>query len=86
MGRYFNPANETAAVKAGGRRLRIASHAALVEQLKPGESLGIFLDRFIFTQIADVTDPREFQEFWRQAEDGDVLLLGFFAMPSEGFK
>jgi hypothetical protein len=86
VGRYFNPATETAIKAAGGRRLEISYHDHLLTRLSAGESLGIFLDRYAFKQMADVTNASEFQEFWRQVEAGAVSFLGFYAMPSGSFK
>ena len=85
MGRYFNPPTYSAIEDAGGRPLQLGDHAFLLAQLQPGESLGIYLDRFMFLQIADVTDPEEYREFWVQVESGSVILLGFFALPEDAF-
>lgn len=85
MGRYFNPATAEAIESAGGRRLSLASHEALMKQLGPDERLGMFLTRIRFEQMPDVTDPYEFDEFNRQCNDGIILLIRFYAMPRAAF-
>jgi len=86
MGRYFNPATKEAIVAKGGRRLGCGPHSEVVANLKPGEKLGWHLDRGRFKQVPDVTEPEEFKEFDRQVNSGDVLPLGFYAIPDDAFQ
>jgi hypothetical protein len=86
MGRYFNPATEQAIIEAGGRPLDGPDHPSLSAQLSPGESLAMFGDRLMFKQVADVTSPREFEEFEGQYRRGGIVSRSFYAMPADAFR
>ena len=83
MGRYYNPADATSIQSTGARHLIIGSHAFLIGQLQPNESLGLHLDRGIFKQMPDVTRGSEFDEFNKQIESGTVKFIGIYAVPSD---
>lgn len=82
MGRYFNPPTIEEVESQGGRTIRRSnSYADLVNQLQPGETVAVFIDRMMFTQVADLFDDREFQAFreaTRQYPD-----VRFYAIPKD---
>lgn len=86
MGRYFNPATVNAIEIAGGKPVARADHSTMIASLAPHESLGIHLDRYIFYQVADVTDPQEHKEFISQVWRNEIGLLGYYAIPKECFR
>ena len=85
MGKYFNPATTEAIKSVGGRQLAGNNHTDLIRELNPGEALGMFNDRLIFRQVADVTDPLEFEEFESQYRQGYFDSRSFYAMPKDVF-
>lgn len=64
----------------------IEPHDKLITQLRPGESLGWHLDRYVFQQVADVTRQSEYDVFREQVFEGVVQTLGFYAAPKELFR
>ena len=85
MGRYFNPATEDAIVGAGGRLIQGPTHGKLTSQLQDGETIGMFIVRPVFNQVADVGKLSEFQEFESQVGRG-IFFRTFYAMPRDVFR
>ena len=85
MGRYFNPATENAIVGAGGRLIQGRIHGELISQLQDGETIGMFIGRPAFNQVADVGKLSEFREFESQVGRWIVFRI-FYAMPHDVFR
>lgn len=82
MGRYFNPPSE---IKTVARRIEGDTYEALTAQLNPGEKLFGHYDRYIFQQCPYLHSESEFDEFERQTRGGNIMRLGFYALPEDVF-
>lgn len=86
MGRYFNPATKESIEQAGGRYIPRGLHSDMIAELAEGERLAWHLDRVMFKQVPDVTDPDEYREFGQQVAAGQIISLGFYAIPHDAFR
>ena len=84
MGKYFNPATKNAIVEAGGRLIQGQLHGELTSQLQDGETIGMYIGRLSFNQVADVGELSEFRQFEIQVGRG-IIFRFFYAMPRNVF-
>lgn len=74
MGKYYDPE----AVAKQGKRI-IAGDSQ--PRIHAGEVLVMVLDRLIFKVAADVTQPSEYAEFYRQYASGMAVRCDVYSLP-----
>lgn len=80
MPEYYNPPAKVAEI---GRRLTGRSDFyALQRQLFPGEYLFALGDRLVFKLAPCVTTPADFDDFYVQYRNGNLVSLDFYAVPA----
>lgn len=89
MGYYFDPPNELPRIARPihiARPMHGGSYAELQAQLKDGERLFGHYDRFVFQNAVWLFSEEEMEEFESQVRQGQIMRLGFYAMPDDVFE
>jgi hypothetical protein len=93
----FGKMEEKDILEVGGRKLKWPSidgwsiegwskFEDFKRQLQEGETIGLFLKRFHFNQVAEIPNDRKFQEFKSICIRGMVSYWSVWAMPKHLFK
>ena len=82
MGRFFNPAEESALESVGRKLTSVQSYASAIQMLNPGEELVRLYDRGMFKFAPFLPNEKEYEEFQGPCRRGLARPLGFYAVPS----